>query len=239
MNISKILIFILLLINLSVSKAQNIYIEKDQGKSTVKKTNENLKIDNLLSEAIELQETDIVKAKAKCDDAFKLLKNSYYSNGVIQYYLVRSTLCRYSGKLNAGIYFAKKAQNQAKILNNYEKHIEGCVKEAYCLNSRNSDYIETIKYINRKLDSLKNGKECKELADLYFLLGKTYSRKEEFDNSINNLKKANSIYEKEKDLKGLETCYFELAELYQLTNNIENAITFIEKNLELIKKDSI
>ena len=76
MNISKTLIFILLLINLSVSKAQNIYIEKDQGKSTVKKTNENLKIDNLLSEAITLQGIDIVKAKAKCDEAYRLLKKS-------------------------------------------------------------------------------------------------------------------------------------------------------------------
>ena len=100
MNISKILIFILLLINLSVSKAQNIYIEKDQGKSTVKKTNENLKIDNLLSEAITLQGIDIVKAKAKCDEAYRLLKKFNYSNGVLQYYLVKSYECLLLNELN-------------------------------------------------------------------------------------------------------------------------------------------
>jgi two-component sensor histidine kinase len=238
MDISKRLIFVLLLINLSVLKAQNIYIGKNQGKAIVKKTKDNLKIDNLLNQAIELQETDIVKAKAKCDEAYKLLENSCNSNGVIQYYLVRSTLCRHSGKLNAGIYFAKKAQNQAKILNNYEKHIEGCVKEAYCLNTRNSDYIKTIKYINRKLDSLKNGKECKELADLYFLLGKTYSRKEEFDNSIKQVSKSISIYKKINFKFGLQSCYFELAELYHLTNNLKNAQFYIEKSLSLIDNET-
>ena len=242
MDISKTLIFILLLINLSVSKAQNIYIEKNQGKSTLIKTNDNLKIDNLLSEAITLQGIDIVKAKAKCDEAYRLLKKSNYSNGVLQYYLVKSYECLLLNELNKGVYFARKAQKTASLLNNYKKHIKGCAYEAACLEPMSSDYNKTIKYINRKLDSikaLKHYKECEEIGDLYLQLGGTYSRKEEFEKAINNLKKANSIYEKEKDLKGLETCYFEFAELYQLTNNIENAITFIEKNLELIKKDSI
>ena len=174
MNISKTLIFILLLINLSVSKAQNIYIEKDQGKSTVKKTNENLKIDNLLSEAITLQGIDIVKAKAKCDEAYRLLKKSNYSNGVLQYYLVKSYECLLLNELNKGVYFARKAQKTASLLNNYKKHIKGCAYEAACLEPMSSDYNKTIKYINRKLDSikaLKHYKECEEIGDLYLQLG--------------------------------------------------------------------
>lgn len=232
---AKFLFIIFFIISITVSSQENRKI--DSLNNVLKRgINDTVRVKTLLNLAIILQDSDIYSSSKIANEAYKLIKKKKYENVLSLYYLTKSREYNFKSDFKKALYYANLAHNKSLIDKDERMHLKSCQYKALVINGSNIDFKSSIKYLEKKLDSINKKNRINELADIYFSLASSYSRINRFNSAIKNFMIAITIYDANNEHLGIRNCYFEICDIYSYTGDYTNALLYSNKILELVKK---
>lgn len=231
----KLVFIILCIIPFTLFSQENKRIDSLNNVLT-RKIQDSVRIKTLLDLAITLQESDINLSSKTADKAYKLIQKINYDKALSLYYLTKSREYYFKSDFKKGLLFANLAHNNTLKEGDERKHLSSCQYKALVINANNMDFKASIKFLERKLDSINKKNKFIELAGVYFSLASSYSRDNKFNSAIKNFMTAITIYDANNDPIGIRNCYFEICDIYTLTGDYNSALLYSNKIFDLTKK---
>lgn len=234
----KILSIFLFIISISVSSQEKSKI--DSINNVLKtKINDTIRIKTLLNLAILLQDSNINTSSKIANKAFELIKKKKYNKVLSLYYLTKCKEYYLKFDFKKSLYYANLAHNKTLNDKDERQHLKSIEYKALVINAKMMNYKASIKFLNKKLDSINIKKKHNELADIYFSLASSYSRDNRFNNAIKKFIVAITIYDANNEPLGIRNCYFEICDIYTYTGDYNNALLYSNKIFELAKKHKL
>ncbi len=204
-----------------------------------KKIHDTVRIKTLLDLAIRLQDTDINLSSNTANTAYKLIKKNKYNKVLSHYYLIKCREYNFKSDFKNALHYANLAHDYSLKEKNERKHLTSIQYKALVINANNMDFKASIKFLNKKIDSINKKNKIVELADVYFSLASSYSRDNKFNSAIKNFITAIKIYDANNEPYGIRNCYFEICDIYTYTGDYNNALLYSNKIFELAKKHKL
>ncbi|MGV1013270.1 MAG: tetratricopeptide repeat-containing sensor histidine kinase [Flavobacterium sp.] len=229
-------LFLIFFLGLSINSfTQNNFKIDSINDVLKKKISDKERVKNLLDLAVFYQDNNISLAANMANKAFEILKKKSLKKEISRFYLVKSRENIFKRDYKKAFFYANKANILTLKIKDDKQHLKSCYYKAMVVSGKIDDYKATIKFIEKKIDSINKKNRILELGDLYFLLAASYSRTNNYNNSFKNFTTALKIYDENKYIEGVRNCYFEICDIYTLTNDYASALKYSNKILDLVK----